>query len=415
MICQCARIESGNKVGLLATLDLHKQLKTHEAARDYAEIEYRLVSWGEVYPPFIGDREHSVAARHILTDFPFKLFSISTPYSRVPQSLALTFRAPCEVKQGSDTVHVSGIFADETAKEFAAFLSLNTRRRVFAVRQTRYNGLPLEQEAEPYQRAHYQEGQRLKEIEPSEMYGLLQNLQAMERPTANAFVLAMRLYHSAVEMMYTEPEFSYLFLVTCLEAISSALYKAYEPSNEGANPTELGEFLDLRFPGLDKLIDPLPPESRSQLVRVLLHKEGFTFRKMLKFVTGNVPEAFFDETEDDAKPDCLTSILGPGPDGLGKEEISHSDILISQWERIDKADLKRALRNIYGARSTLVHEGIRLPESIVVGHFRSLPSGAVTEMMQLPLPLPPLMTFERLVSYSLVGFLRRRLSEHLPV
>ena len=402
-------------MGLLATLDLHKQLKTDEAARDYAEIEYRLVSWGEVYPPFIGDREHSVAARHILTDFPFRLFSVSTPYSRVPQSLALTFRAPYEVKQESDTIHVSGIFADETAKEFAAFLSLNTRRRVFAVRQTRYNGLPLEQEAEPYQRAHYQEGQRLTEIEPSEMYGLLQNLQTMERPTANAFVLAMRLYHSAVEMMYTEPEFSYLFLVTCLEAISSALYKGYESSNEGANRTELEEFLNARFPGLDKLIDPLPPENRSQLVKVLLYKERFTFRKMLKFVTDNVPEAFFDETEDDAKPDYLTSILGPGPDGLGKEEISHSNITIRQWERIDKADLKRALRSIYNARSSLVHEGIRLPESIVVGHFRSLPSGAVSEMTQLPLALPPLMTFERLVSYSLVGFLRRRLSGHLPV
>ena len=405
MICQCARIESGNKVGLLATLDLHRQLKTDEAARDYVEIEYRLVSWGEIYPPFIGDREHSLAARHILTDFPFKLFSISTPYSRVPQSLALTFRAPYEVKQDSDTIHVSGIYADETAKEFAAFLSLNTRRRVFAVRQTRYNGLPLEQETEPYQRAHYQEGQRLKEIEPSEIYGLLQNLQAMERPTANAFVLAMRLYHSAVEMMYTEPEFSYLFLVTCLEAISSALYRGHESSNGGADPTELEEFLNSRFPGLDKLIDPLPPQNRSQLVKVLLNKKSFTFRKMLKFITDNVPEAFFDETDDDAKPDYLTSILGPGPDGMGKEEISHSDITIRQWERINKADVKRTLSKIYGARSRLVHEGKRLPESIVVGHFRSLPSGAVSEMMHPPLPLSPLMTFERLVSYSMVGFL----------
>jgi len=395
-------------MGLLATLDLHKQVKSDEAAGAYPGVEYRLISWGEIYPPFLGDREHSIAARYILRDFPFKLFSVSTPYSRVPQSLALTFRAPYEVKKESDASRVSGIFADEIAKEFAALLSLITRRRVFAVRQTRYDGLPLEQDSELYQRAHYQEGQRLKEIKPDEIYRLLWNLQAMQRPTANAFVLAMRLYHSAVEMIYTEPEFSYLFLVTCLETISSAVYKEYKPSDEGDRPTELEEFLNSRFPRWDKLFVPLTPENRSRLVEVLLHEERFVFRKMLKFVTDNVPEIFFDETEDDAKPDYLTSILKIGPDDLGKEEISHSDITIRQWERIEKADLKRTLRNIYDARSGLVHEGIRLPESIVMGHFRSVPPRAVAEMTQLPLPLPPLMTFERLVSYSMVEFLRKR-------
>ena len=398
-------------MGLLATLDLHKQVKSDEAAGAYPEVEYRLISWGEIYPPFLGDREHSIAARYILRDFPFKLFSVSTPYSRVPQSLALTFRAPYEVKKESDVSRVSGIFAEEIAKEFAAFLSLITRRRVFAVRQTRYDGLPLEQDIELYQRAHYQEGQRLREIKPDEIYRLLWNLQATQRPIANGFVLAMRLYHSAVEMMYTEPEFSYLFLVTCLEAISSAVYKEYKPSNEGDRPTELEEFLDSRFPGWDELIDPLPPENRSRLLKVLLHDERFVFRKMLKFVTDNVPEIFFAETEDDAKPDYLTSIVKLGPDGLGKEEISHSDITIhKKWERIEKADLKRTLRNIYDARSRLVHEGIRLPESIVVGHFRSVPPGAVAEMTQPqpPLPLPPLITFERLVSYSMVEFLRKQ-------
>jgi hypothetical protein len=394
-------------MGLLATLDLHKQVKSDEAAEAYPEVEYRLITWGEIYPLFLGDREHSIAARYILRDLPFKLFSVSSPYSRVPQSLALTFRAPYEVKKESDVTGVAGIFADETAKEFAAFVSLITRRRVFAVRQTRYDGLPLEQDSELYQRAHYQEGQRLKEINPDEIYCLLWNLQAMQRSAANAFVLAMRLYHSAVEMMYTEPEFSYLFLVMCLEAISSAVYKDYKPSNEGDRPTELEEFLDSRFPGLGKLIDPLPPEKRSRLVKVLLHEERFIFRKMLKFIMDNVPEIFFAETEDDAKPDYLTSTVRLGPDGLGKEEISHSDITIRQSERIEKADLKRTLRNIYDARSRLIHEGIRLPESIVVGHFRSLPPGAAAEMAQLPLPLPPLITFERLVSYSMVEFLRK--------
>jgi hypothetical protein len=71
-------------MGLLATLDLYKQVTTDEAVGAYPEVEYRLISWGEIYPPFLGDREHSLAARYILTDFPFKIFSVSTPYSRVP-------------------------------------------------------------------------------------------------------------------------------------------------------------------------------------------------------------------------------------------------------------------------------------------------------------------------------------------
>lgn len=391
-------------MGLLAALDLHEQIVSGAPLEAYPEIEYRIISWGEIYPLFLGDREHSISARYILGDFPFKLFSVSTPYSGLPQRLCLTFRAPREVKKDTKEFHLSGIFPDEVAKEFAAFLSLVTRRRVFAIRQTRYEGLPLEQDAELYQRGHFQEGQRLKEIKLGEIYSLLRNLQAMHRPIANGFVLAMRLYHSAIEMMYTDPEFSYLFLVTCLETISSVVYHEYKPSDEGDHPTELEEFLASRFPGWNKLINSSSPETKSQLLEVLLHDESFVFRKLLKFVTENVPEVFWTETEDDAKPDYLTSIVGPGPEGLGKEYISHSDITIKPWERIKKADLKRQLRDIYNARSRLIHEGIRLPESIVVGHFRLVPVEAVDEMAH-PL-LPPLITFERLVSYSMVEFLR---------
>jgi len=61
-------------MGLLAVLDSHKK------GQEGVEIEYKLYSCGEIFPPFLGDREHSTAARFILTQFPFKLFSSSTPY-----------------------------------------------------------------------------------------------------------------------------------------------------------------------------------------------------------------------------------------------------------------------------------------------------------------------------------------------
>ncbi len=386
-------------MGLLAVLDTHKE------GQEGVEIEYRLYSWGEIFPPFLGDREHSTAARFILTQFPFKIFSSSTPYDDpLPQKLCLTFKAPHEVKKETEHVSISGIFAHEIAKEFAAFLSLYTRRRVFAEKQLRYDGLPIEQEGEIYQRSHFQERQRLKEIDPKEIYKLLDNLQALDRNIANGFMLAMRLYHSAIEMMYVDPEFAYLFLVTALETISSVVYKEYKPENER-------EFLDSRFPGWKK---GLTEEQRVPLKRILLKGENFTFQKLLKFVTENLPEHFWSETQDDAKPERLTSVIGPGPDGKGEERISRADITIQDFEKIEKEDLKRSLRDVYDARSGLVHEGIRFPESIVMGHFRWLPVGVFGEIIPLgnqgkrKPKIPPLLTFERLISYSMVEFLKKQ-------
>ncbi|MCW7072470.1 MAG: hypothetical protein OCU20_01000, partial [Methanophagales archaeon] len=340
----------GEEMGLLAALDLHKRLQSG-IVEECIEVEYQLYSCGEIYSPFLGNREHSMKARYILRDFPFKLFISSVPYQALPQKLCLTFKAPYEVRKDTGRFTSSGIFPEEIAKEFAAFLSLVTRRRVFVGRQIRYNGLPIEQEVDIYKHLHFQEKQRPKEIEPKEIYQLLENLQTMDRRIANSFILAMRLYHSAVEMMYTEPEFSYLFLVTCLEAISSAVYKDYRPNNEE-------DFLDSRFPGWKA---SLTPGQRAKLKKVLLTNEKFTFRKLSKFVNENVPERFWSEKEDDAKPDYLTKII----ESSGQERISRSDITIQEWEKIEKESLSQVLRDIYTARSKLIHEGIRLPSSIV--------------------------------------------------
>jgi len=405
-------------MGLLAALDFHKRLQSG-VVEECAEVEYQLYSLGEIYPPFLGDREHSIAARYIFRDFPFKLFSSSTPYDAPPQKLCLTFKAPYEVKKDTGTFQMSGIFSDEIAKEFAAFLSLVTRRRVFVGKQIRYNGLPIEQEVDLYQQSHFQERQRLKEIEPKEIYQLLENLQAMDRHIANGFILAMRLYHTAVEMMYTEPEFSYLFLVMSLEAISSIVYKDFWPSDVGNGRTEIDQSLDSSYSGWHKLCDTSTPERRVQVIKMLLTKAYLTFRKLSKFVNENVPERFWFETEDDAKPDYLTRIIEPGPDGLGHECISHSDITIQEWEKLKKESLTRVLRDIYTARSKLIHEGIRLPASIVGGHFSRIPIEAIDEITQLSHegqteyspPIPPLLTFERLVSYSMVEFLRKQQGE----
>lgn len=175
------------------------------------------LSWGEVFPPFLGNREHSTSARFILNEFPFRLFSSSTPYSELPQRLTLTFRYHSEVTVITPGARPSGHYPivsgpDAVASEFAAFMSLLTRRRMFVVRMTRHGGLPIEEDLRLYGSSHYQARQGLREIEPELVYQLLEHFRLMDRRIAEGFLLAARLYHAGVEMLYSQPEFAYLFL-----------------------------------------------------------------------------------------------------------------------------------------------------------------------------------------------------------
>ena len=400
-------------MGLLDVLDYHYKNSTEESI----VVEYRLVSWGEIYPPFLGDREHSLSAQFILNDYPFKLFSVSIPYSGLPQKLCLTFRDPI-VESRTGKITSIGPHPDDAAKEYAAFLSLVTRRRVFAIGQTRNNGVPFEGSAEIYHRSHYQEKQQLKEIDPEEIYILLKNLQGMDRSITQQYLLSMRLYHSAIEMMFTEPEFAYLFLVMSLESIASAVYKDMKPSDTNSEPSELDQYLDSAYHNWREYCDISTVEKKKQVADMLVDKAYFIGRKFREFVFKNLPDTFWSDTEDDAKPDYLSSMIIAGPNGMGKEEKYRSGKTIMEFEKIDKASLKKTLDIIYSTRSKFVHEGVRFPPSIVAGHFSRIPEAAFEELVgkaftvsasdELFLDVPPLLTFERMVSYSLIGFLHNQ-------
>jgi len=379
-------------MSLLNTLNFHSTHDLTEESHDFVEVEYRLQSWGEIYAPFQGaHREHSLEARHILKEFPFKLFSVSIPIDGgLPQKLCLIFKEPHKEKaSGIDSkgmhYRITGYFPEDTAKEFAAFLSLVTRRRVFAVGKTRENNLPLEASAHLYQNIHFQEEQEQKEIPPSYIYSLLSKLQKLDRKVADTFLLATKFYHSAIEMMFFESEFAYLFLIISLETISAEVNKDLKLEGDGDNKIEIEEFLSQRFPGWKKLKDF--SENRDLLVQVLISKEKFIFKKVLKFIEVNLPEKFWTETEDDAKP---TSIL----------KFTRK---LTEKERFEKKDLETAMRNAYRARSGLVHEGKRIPNGIVWGLYPRLPIDAFIETKT-----PTLLTLERVVSYSLVNYLAKQ-------
>lgn len=350
------------------------------------EVEYQLISYGEIFIPFTGDREHSLQAKFILPDFPFKLFAISTPYSEIPQKICLTFKCPL-VTSISENIHKSGFFHSDTAKEFVAFLSVFTRRRIFVEKQIRDNSFPVDEKINMYEQSHQQEIQSIKEIQPQGIEQLLKKIQQLDRKQAESFILATKLYHSAIEMIYTEPEFAYLFLIMCLEAIASAVLKDWKPDN-----MEL--YLEKRFPGLGEISQSMAKIQQEKLQEILVKDEYFILRKVILFLEKYLPDKFWDDKYDDAKPN------------IG-EPFSQSNKKIMEWETFKKEELKSVLKKIYNARSELVHNGQHFPASIVIGHYKLIPVDALENLMKKKnLSIPPLITFERLISYSLINFLR---------
>ncbi len=399
-------------MSLLNALDFHFGTEKVESS----EVEYRLISWGEIFSPFLGDREHSTAARFVLREFPFKLFSVSNPYSETPQKLALTFRAPLQIKVKGNVTSMS-YKQDEIAKEFAAFLAVVTRRRVFVVGQTRYDGLPIEKAAELYDRSYSHERQQLKEIDPEKILLLLETLHKMDRELAQRYILAIRLYYTAIQMMYSEPEFSYLFMIMSLEALSAEVYRDIRLVDETDSESDLEQYLNSSYPGWQECCDLSTQDSKEKTIKMLVTKAYINRRKFRKIVYEYLPESYWNEMTDDAKPDYLNTFIIAGKDGRGEMQTQPSDKSIHDFEKINRNNLKKTLDRVYDARSKLVHEGVRLPSSIVIGHFTKVPGEALDEMWELKqatekssqvLPIPPLITFERLTSYTLIGFLNRQ-------
>ena len=388
-------------MGILAVLDENAASSPQRSS--YAEkVEYHLVSWGEIYAPFSGNREHSRSGRIVLDKPPFELVSISEPYSPLPQKLCLRFTAPIETRPEA---RLTGVFPHEAAQEFAALLSVLTRRRVFAYQLSRSNGWPVEEQFEYYEQSHSQERQRPKELEPTLVYDLMERLRTIDRPVAERFVVALRFYHAGVRMMYTEPEFAYLFLVICLEAIATLAFKEYVPEDRTA-------YLKDRYRGWEENEKLLAPEARGNFVEMLLRADKFVKRKVVKFVEEHVPDSFWDESQDDSKPYYVTGMVGPGAAGAGQLSFKESECALKNYERFSKAQLRKVLGRVYSARSKLLHSGINFPSTIVVGLFTRIPAQALTTTMahamagRTSLDVPPLLTFERLVSRTLVNYLQ---------
>jgi hypothetical protein len=274
------------------------------------------------------------------------------------------------------------------------------------VKQIRANGFPIERKVRLYDQEHHQEAQQSIEIESQEMKQLLKNIAFMDSEVAKGVILSLRLYHSAIMTMYTEPEFSYLFLIMSLEAIASVVCGYYS-----LEESKVDGYLNSRFGNIISELSDLPEAKINRVRKKLLSNEHFTFKKVFQFVNKYCPDKFYSEEIDDAKPDRLYSVITEKGKSIKKESKKIEDL-----EKFDKSELKKILRNAYNARSRFVHSGDRIKAMIIVGHYNHYPVATLSEIQQAYSELvgddinydsyiPPLLTLERLVSYSIVNFI----------
>lgn len=399
-------------MGMLDVVKLHNALEDSAAVFDYSVFECELQSWGELcdQAKFFNFPGSPNEAREILSKFPFRLLSV-TPVQKEasPQKLCLVFRAPYEHRSYGERVSSGGYFPIEVLTEFTAFLALLTRRRIFAQRLTRQDNRPVDLSIIDHELAPFQERQRLKLVNPDHVYRLMDTLLNMEDRPANSFLLSARLYHTATRLMYTEPEFAYVFLISALEAISSGVYEEFVPE-------DVNDYLNDAYPGWSKPLSSLGKTQLEKVKGLLIKHEHFAFRKLRSFVEEFIPNRFWTEDADDAKPlRWITSVTVGASNGV-QERMLQSDSSLLPWEKLERADLRKALRAAYDCRSALMHKGERYPASIVLGLTgNEIAIEAAMEMVisktkgaKLWTEVPPLLTFERLVSYTLVEFLEKQ-------
>jgi hypothetical protein len=328
--------------------------------KKFESIEYHLICFGQLAAPYLGGgSEHNIEARWILTDGPYRLFSVTQP-DQIPQELCLMFDCYYEKKK-HDFGHIISCPFDETAREFSTLLSLATRRRVSLLSLRRVEGNPVNQPPYAFS-GHYctwnlpvdrkaayglsREGvvtvaplkhyNPLKEITGSDFERHLQKLLELDGSTADAIVLSLRLYHAALEIMYQSTDVAYLLLVSAIETAASVEFK-----KENKRP------------------------------------------RFVKFISKYLPESFWEEKDD-------------------------FYVMSNEWNRYSKADLEGRLRDIYDRRSAMLHNGVAFPANIELGLRSEVHPEATAELFESRkrwFKIPSIPWFERVVNSCLSEFL----------
>ncbi|MCD4785155.1 MAG: hypothetical protein K8T10_15170 [Candidatus Eremiobacteraeota bacterium] len=258
--------------------------------------------------------------------------------------------------------------------ELIAFASLFLRRRFKIGPQVRWND-------KPFIKLGYKnqiDGQLVEGksnlTDLTQWFKLVENLDGRFH---QRYILAVRLYHKAIQMIEEEPDLAYLNLVSAIEVLCQKTdiepISLFEVNPKLAKVLEKVEDLDLR----------------REIEEAALKRQGFIRRRFVAFILKHVEDSFWKEEK---RPEPC-------------------------YGRIEPEKLEELLKRIYDQRSKTLHNGEPFPPSIfdapVMGaeiHF-SLGMSKGEKKWEPKDYIPNLIFFERLVNHVLKNFLEKNQNE----
>ena len=353
-------------------------------------VEFHFVSRRELYDNTIStaDRHHSSAGEWVvLGDHHwYSVAVITRPVYALPQELCLSF--DCFSK--SETIGngaIVGAPIDEVAIEFVTLLSLLVREPLMPLGVRRIDGRPvkLDHVSGRISRPSPPEKIPPKGVNSVELRAILCGLSKAQERDANAILAASRLYHAALSLSVYDISTAYFSLVSAIECLSGHHFEGRRFNFDDVEKfKKAGDVI--------RLIAPL--SANGDLVDILksalLDAEHFVWQKFRDFVEEFLPDEFW-------KPDELH------PNGY-------------LMPAIERAALRRFLREVYSARSEFAHTGAPFPAHVQSGVTNRVSSRAMMEGMALVNStrfVPVFVWFERLTHLVLREYLFRVIAPEL--
>jgi hypothetical protein len=373
-------------------------LQTAEQQAGGDQVEYRLVCSGELYNRRVEtfDWRKSDVTRMLL-EKPFTLLVISQPFDTYPQELCARLTVAWVTERGTHGTGTSSVtfLPDEDIVEDAcAILTLLSRRLISPVVKTMQRpnaGVPTPSwfqsqvpvpivdrfrvvawPRRPLSVMTSTSGQTVKFNEPppvgvdhEALAAFLAHLGTREK--AQDIVYAARQYKTALELIEQRPDTAYLALVSVVETLASIALATYEPEESERIAIKANVARRAREFGLYEA-------QADQIALEATKGDRWLTRKFVKFCKDYCPVSEL------SKPDPV--------------------FMLPEFLKPVARDFEDCLKNIYSARSKILHVAVPFPPGAGIG------TSPMIKVQDLPLDplgkleIPPVTWFERVVSVA---------------
>jgi hypothetical protein len=342
-------------------MDLPQYIREHDEAgqspNDDCEVEYRLLCSGTLHRELLGDWTKSDVARRVV-DAPFRLFVASQPIDSNPQELSLRFRIGPETV-GPTYNQLTHHPDEEVVEDLAGFLTVVFRRPVSVLGRTRTVYLNMEGLSGPGDfpnpifnlagRHWTPRGSTVNYGPPPNPIQITNNdpppvavspgpiikqLRGLASSNSQDVLRAIRLYTTALELIYERPQVSYLLLVSAIESLANEALRNWLPSDDDrAKHQHAVAKLAKKF--------ELSDEQGRDLALTASKTEHWVKRKFVNFVLEKAGAHAWEEDE-----------VFPW--------------VLRLWQP-DQSKLETYVKKIYDFRSDVLHEGQVFPLAITMG------------------------------------------------